>query len=309
MSLELHVAPVQGHTDAAWRHFHNKVYDGNLTYYTPFIRLEHGEIRKHDLKDYTSPLNKELILIPQVIFRNTEELRPLIEILVENNAKQIDLNCGCPFPLQTAKGRGAGFIGNRKEFEKIPSILEEYPEIDFSLKMRLGMIADNEWEAIIDIINNLKLTHVTLHPRFAKEQYGGEVHLDQFEKFLAESRNPVIYNGDLRTPQDIRNLTDRFPAIKGVMTARGLLGRPSLLKEYESGCDMDKETRLSLMKHFHRELLMHYESVLCGDAQILSKIKPFWEYAEEEIGRKAWKAIRKSVNIAKYNSALALINS
>ena len=42
-------------------------------------------------------------------------------------------------------------------------------------------------------------------------------------------------------------------------------------------------------------------------SQLLSKIKPFWEYAEEEIGRKAWKAIKKAGNVPKYRTALALI--
>ncbi len=61
------------------------------------------------------------------------------------------------------------------------------------------------------------------------------------------------------------------------------------------------------MLGFHRELLDHYTSILCGDSQIISKIKPFWEYAEAEIGRKAWKAIRKAGNMAKYHSAVAMI--
>ena len=61
------------------------------------------------------------------------------------------------------------------------------------------------------------------------------------------------------------------------------------------------------MLKFHRELLHHYESTLCGDAQILSKIKPFWEYAEAEIGRKPWKGIKKASNLAKYHSVVASI--
>ncbi len=307
MSIELHSAPVQGHTDAAWRHFHNKIYGGGLTYYTPFIRLEHGEIRKHDLKDFTSPLNEGLNIIPQVIFRNTEELKSLIDILAENGTQRIDLNTGCPFPLQTAKGRGAGFIRNHDEFARIPELLAQYHDIKFSLKMRLGMSGEDEWEEIIDYINDMELTHVTMHPRFAKEQYGGEVHLDQFKNFIAKSKNPVFYNGDLKTPDDILRIYNDYPGIKGVMTARGLLARPSLLAEYESGKEMPKDMRIEKMMRFHRQLLNHYEETLCGDSQILSKIKPFWEYAENEIGRKAWKALRKSVNMAKYHSALALI--
>jgi tRNA-dihydrouridine synthase len=91
------------------------------------------------------------------------------------------------------------------------------------------------------------------------------------------------------------------------MTARGVLGRPSLAAEYAAGEEMPHEQRLEKMLRFHRLLLTHYSDTLCGDSQILSKIKPFWEYAEEEIGHSAWKAIKKAVNIAKYHSAVAKI--
>ncbi len=61
------------------------------------------------------------------------------------------------------------------------------------------------------------------------------------------------------------------------------------------------------MLSFHRNLLDYYSSTLCGETQLISKIKPFWEYAEDEIGRKAWKAIKKATNLAKYHSAVAMI--
>ena len=78
------------------------------------------------------------------------------------------------------------------------------------------------------------------------------------------------------------------------MTARGVLGRPSLIAEFGRGEGVEPGSKgLKKMLHFHRELLCHYESTLCGDSQILSKIKPFWEYAEEEIGRKARKAVKR----------------
>ena len=89
------IAPVQGHTDAACRHFHKDVYAGDHTYYTPFIRLEKGEFRKHDIKDYTSDLNGNHEVVAQVIFRDMAELRPLVGGLAELGAKKIDLNTGC----------------------------------------------------------------------------------------------------------------------------------------------------------------------------------------------------------------------
>ena len=117
----------------------------------------------------------------------------------------------------------------------------------------------------------------------------------------------IVFNGEVKTSKDIAEVALRFPGISGVMTARGILSRPSLIAEYEEGQDWDREKRIDKMLEFHGKLLHHYESTLCGDSQILSKIKPFWEYAEEEIGRKAWKMIKKASNMAKYHSAVAMI--
>lgn len=303
----MHIAPVQGHTDSAWRHFHSEIYGGSNIYYTPFIRLEKGEFRKHDLKDWLSDLNANHEVIPQVIFRDMKELEPLVSGLAERGAKRIDLNSGCPFPLQTARGRGAAFVGNRDEFAKIPALLAQYPDITFSLKMRLGFSDPDSWKGIIDILNEMSLNHVTLHPRVAKQQYGGEVNLEEFDSFLKASKNNVVYNGELKTPSDIETIKKKFPGLSDVMAGRGILGRPSLFAEYAEGKEWDSERRLRTMIDFHDRLFDHYSAELHGDHQVLSKIKPFWEYAEEEIGRKTWKAIHKAGTLAKYTTALAAL--
>lgn len=303
----IHFAPVQGHTDAAYRHFHQKVYGGNQTYYTPFIRTEKNDIRPRDIKDATSSLNDNLHLVPQIIFRNEKELEILIEKLKILNFREIDLNMGCPFPLQTGHGRGAAVISNHELSKKIVETVNNYPEIKFSAKLRLGLENPDEWKELMPFLNEMELTHVTLHPRVAKQQYGGEVNLEKYAEFLRESKNPVIYNGDILLPSDFEKIIQDFPATKGVMIARGALGRPSLFSEIEEGKEWEKEKRLEKMLEFHRLLFQHYSEVLCGDSQIISKIQPFWEYAENEIGRKAWKAIKKAVNLSKYQTAVAMI--
>lgn len=303
----LYFAPVQGHTDAAYRHFHSKVYSGDQTYYTPFIRLEKDSIRPRDLKDLNSDLNNSLSLVPQIIFKDEKELSKLIEILKENGNKEIDLNMGCPFPLQTGHGRGAATILNEDLARSVIDVIKNNPEIKFSVKMRLGLQDPQEWENLLPYLNEVELSHITLHPRIAKQQYGGEVDLTQFKKFLSQSKNKVVYNGDVLSPQQIKDTFNAFPVINGVMVARGILGRPSLFAEFQEGREWDKEKRLEKMLEFHRLLFNHYSSVLCGEAQVISKIQPFWEYAENEIGRKAWKAIKKASNLAKYQSAVAMI--
>ena len=302
-----HFAPVQGHTDAAYRHYHAMIYGGDQTYYTPFIRLEKDTLRSKDIKDLTNDLNNNIHLIPQIIFRNPYELNLLINILKNKGIKEIDLNMGCPFPLQTGHGRGAATITNKDIANHLEESIQENADITFSVKMRLGLERPDEWKELLPHLNKINLKHIILHPRVAKQQYGGDVNMTEFETFLKESKNPVVYNGDIKTPEDINKILNKYPELDGVMVARGILGRPSLLSEFRNGIEWDKELRKERMLEFHRKLFNHYSSILCGDCQILSKIKPFWEYTEEEIGRKAWKAIKKAVNISKYQTAIAMI--
>lgn len=305
--MNLYFAPVQGHTDAAYRHFHSQHYGGDLTYYTPFIRLEKGTLRQKDLKDLSSELNEGIHLVPQIIFRDEDELNSLVKILHEMGFREIDLNMACPFPLQTGHKRGAATISNSQLAEKVITTIKNYPDVRFSVKMRLGLEKPDEWKILLPYLNSVELSHIALHPRVAKQQNGGEVDLQQFADFLSQSKNPVVYNGDLKTPEDIAEIIRKFPSVEGIMLGRGLLGRPSLANEFKNKNEIEKRERISTMLGFHSELLKHYSSILCGDSQIINKIKPFWEYAEEEMGRKAWKAVRKAVNMAKYQTALALI--
>lgn len=307
MDSKIYIAPIQGHTDAAWRHFHQLAYGGDNLYFTPFIRAEHGGVRDRDIRDYGGPLSANHQLEPQVIFRDMEELDLLLTALGREGAERVNLNMGCPFPLQTGKGRGAGFIANCDEAAKLPQIASRHPEISLSAKMRLGYSETNEWRGIMQVLNSMPLRFIVLHPRVAKQQYGGELDLDMFAGFLKESSNPVVFNGELKTPSDVTAIMERFPGIEGVMLGRGLLGRPSLAAEVTAGEEWTRERRIEEMLRFHDALMAHYEETLCGESQLLSKIKPFWEYSEEEIGRKAWKAIKKAGTLPKYRTALALI--
>lgn len=305
--MKFHFAPVQGHTDAPYRHFHAETYGCDMSYYTPFIRLERGDMRARDVKDFTSELNSGMHLVPQIIFRDAEELTKLVGLVKERGVKEINLNMGCPFPLQTGHGRGAATVANADLADKVAETVNANPDISFSVKMRLGFRDSDEWRVLLPRLNDVKLSYIAVHPRIAKQQYGGDLDFDSFCAILNESRNPVVFNGEIKTPDDISSIITRYPAIQGVMIGRGLLCRPSLIQEYLYGESWDKVKRIDMMLSFHRQLFEHYSSVLCGDSQIVSKIKPFWEYAEEEIGRKAWKAIRKATSMAKYHSAVALI--
>jgi tRNA-dihydrouridine synthase len=159
--------------------------------------------------------------------------------------------------------------------------------------------------ALLPLLNDAPLTHVTMHPRLGRQQYKGDVDLEAFGRFLDGCSHPVVYNGDLTTVDDMKRIVDRFPKVSGLMIGRGLLANPALALEWSSGVPLapaDMANRLSLL---HQSVRESYEARLeGGEKQLLTKLKPFWEYLEPLIGHKAMKAISKSQNMNTYDAAV-----
>lgn len=306
---KIEFAPLQGYTDAIYRTIHNKVFGGINCYYSPFIRLEKGEVRQKDIKDILPENNENINLVPQIIVNSNEEFLKLTESVSNLGYKRIDINMGCPFPLQTKKGRGAALLQNTKHLEDIVESINSINDIDFSIKMRLGMDSAEDAKGALEIINKAKLHHLTIHPRIAKQQYKGEIDYQTFDYIYQNCLHPIIYNGDILSQEDIYNIINIYPKIEGIMIGRGLLAKPYLAMELNKTIRLSVSERLSMIMKLHDAIYDHYSSVMQGEHQLLLKMKTFWEYLDEEIGKKPYKAIKKSVNIKKYELAIRLIGS
>ncbi|MDE7345564.1 MAG: tRNA-dihydrouridine synthase family protein [Muribaculaceae bacterium] len=293
--FKLMAAPLQGLTEAPWRSGHFRLFgerQGDVEYFTPFIRVEKGEVRKRDLRDFTSELNEGLNLTPQIIFRDVEEWRLLVDTLVDAGAKRIDMNMGCPFPPQVRKGRGAGLLSHPKILAEISEAMRQYADsVEFSVKMRLGVNDANEALGLVEILNSMQLRHVTVHPRTASQQYKGELHPDALSDFAAGLRHPVIFNGEVSDPSEIEALVEKFD---GVMAGRGLLRRPTLFAEYRAGLELTVEERERCWLELIKGTTAVLEKMLCGAAQLRDKTRPYWEYAPATMDRKIVKYGKKN---------------
>ena len=115
--FKIFAAPLQGYTEAAWRGFHARLTGCIDEYFTPFLRIEKGEMRRRDLRDLTSQLNEGAKITPQIIFGSIDEFRQLTSTLSQLGFDRIDINMGCPFPPQVHHGRGAGMITRKSSHE------------------------------------------------------------------------------------------------------------------------------------------------------------------------------------------------
>lgn len=304
MNLDIYFAPLQGFTTYAFRNAHNRTFGNIKRYYSPFVRIEHNSFRNKDLKDILPENNAGVTFTPQIIAGTPDEVQKLIDMLVSKGYSDIDINMGCPFPLITKKGKGAGILPYPDKVKAILELLDSYKDITFSLKLRSGMNEAEECMQLVDIINGSRLEYVTMHPRLGINQYKGFADRNIYREFAIKCTKPMIYNGDVKSVEDIVSLEGITDNTVGVMVGRGLLENPALAIEYNEGRQMDKDRKLGLIQQFHTLLYDEYSRTLQGESQILSHLQPIWEYLYPEMEKKQRKKITKCTKLKNYMNAV-----
>lgn len=306
MNYPIHFAPLQGYTDAVYRDTHAEIFGGVATYYTPFVRLEKDGFRNKELRDIAPGDGHPASLVPQLIAATPEEFRRIASLFRAYGYSRADINLGCPFPMQARLHRGSGLLPYRDEVVGLLDTLHEFPEIHFSVKMRLGWDSPEESLALLPWLNSLPLSHITLHPRIGIQQYKGTVDPEAFSHFYDACQLPLFYNGDLCTVEEIRSVTTRFPRLHGVMIGRGLLSYPWLASEYTSGEELASEIKREKLTAFLSLLTERYSRRLeGGEHQLLSKLQAIWDYLLPEAEKRLRKKISKSSRLSAYETAVA----
>ena len=302
--MQIHFAPLQGYTDFEYRSIHARHCGGVDVYYTPFIRWEKGAVRDKDIRDILPENNQGFRLIPQIICSTMDEFNRLVDMVQEQGYKEMDLNMGCPAPMQTKLHRGSGILPCPTLVASMMEEMSKRSEVNFSAKMRLGLNDKDEWKELTDILNNSYLKHLTIHPRVGKQMYKGEVDMQAFHEVYESLRLPIIYNGDITSRAEMQEMQEHYPNLLGIMVGRGLLARPTMAKEFVMNKDLsDMELRNTILA-MHEDMLEVCTRKYKVDSQILLHIHAFWEYMESQIERKIWKRIMKAGNLKNYLEAV-----
>lgn len=304
MQTEISLAPLQGLTDFIFRNSFNKFFKGLDSTYSPFIRIEKGEIRRSKLRDVESELNKGSNLVPQILTNDTEEFLFLANMLTDMGYQEINWNLGCPFPMLARHNLGSGML---KEFKNIDEMLTNIlPKIacKLSLKIRSGYENETDLLELLPLLEKHNLSEIIIHPRTGIQQYKGDVNKDVFEKALEISKHKLTYNGDINSLKDYKAFSKQFPSTNSIMIGRGIIANPFLAMDIK-GIEVEGD-RLEIFKKFHGELLVSYSELLNGDMQILKRMQGFWEYFSLSFtnSRKVYKKIRKVSNATKYVNAV-----
>ncbi len=290
-------APLQGVTDNVWRMAQHSVFGGVDAYYAPFMRVEHGEVLRKDLRDVNPDRNAGTVLIPQILACPPDQALMMVDALQQLGYSRIDINLGCPFPPIALHRKGSGMLAYPDLVEALFKALAAVDGVEYSVKMRLGWDRNDQWRDILPLMDIIKPVNIAVHPRIGKQQYKGELDIEQFEALLAASTWPVVYNGSLRTVEDIEAVERRYPGIAAVMVGSGLAANPGMLAPDATPGDY---------RHFHDLLVDGYtEQLNGGEAQLVRHLQDIWQTFLPGTGHKLFKAIRKSRTLEQYEAAAA----
>jgi tRNA-dihydrouridine synthase len=212
---------------------------------------------------------------------------------------EVNLNAGCPSGTVVAKKKGAGMLEDTEYLERFLDAVFAATPLPISVKTRLGLTDPQEFVRILEIYNQYPIKEVTIHPRVRKQFYDGDVDMEMFRYAMENSKNPLCFNGNLRTLTEVRNFEKAFPQIEAVMIGRGLIGNPAML---ESGGE-------SKLEAFHDALLETYIVEFGGARNAMFRMKENWRHMiwMFEDNEKLWKKLRKCTDVKEYRSIVGEI--
>ena len=310
--MHIYFAPLEGITTYPYRNLHHKYFGGVEKYFTPFLAPgpEQGMSVK-EMRDVLPENNAGVPVVPQILTNRAGDFLLASKKLSEMGYREINLNLGCPSGTVTAKKKGSGFLLYPDDLDRFfdevfSDAAVRNGEFLVSIKTRIGKNEVEEWPELMQVYNRYPIQELTVHPRIQKEFYKGTPHLDVFTDILKESRNPVVYNGDLFTVEKVKEFREKFPTVGTVMIGRGLIRNPALAEmilqeETEPEADI-----LPRIREFHDALFEHYRETMSGDRNLLFRMKDLWSYMLAEVpdSEKLAKKIRKSQHVPEYLAAV-----
>lgn len=299
--MRYYFAPMEGLTDSIYRRAHHKYFSGVDRYYMPFLSptihrsLTHREDRELPMAD-----SEAFAAVPQVLTKVADDFLWAAKVCRDRGYDEVNLNVGCPSGTVVSKGKGSGMLRDTAALNRFLDEIFHGSVLPISVKTRLGLESPEEFPAILDIYNQYPIKELTIHPRVRKQFYNGSVDMDMFRYAAENSKNPLCYNGDLTSAEQINAVSLEFPMVESVMIGRGLVADPGLL------CG---GTDVAALEQFMNALLEEYTVSFGGSRNAMFRLKENWGllHTRFEGVDKLWKKLRKTTDLAEYKAITAEI--
>lgn len=307
MAYQDYMAPMEGITNFIYRNAYQEFYHPMDKYFTPFLAAKHNmRLNAKEIREVSPDTNQGLSVIPQILGNNAEDFIHLAKLLKENYGHQeVNLNLGCPSGTVTAKGKGAGFLGEPEKLDAFLDTIYSCLDMEISIKTRVGTDSEEEWEHLIEIYEKYPVKELIIHPRLLKDYYKFTPRLEVFRQGVEHLHMPVGYNGNLFTVEDYRSFSAQFPKTEIFMFGRGVIANPGLLSEIRDQEAPDKKK----LRAFHDRIYSEYQKIVPEEKNVLFRMKELWNYMAPGFSHyeKPAKRIRKAQHFGEYEAAVNVL--
>lgn len=311
--MKYYLAPMEGITTYIYRNAYEHYFHNIDRYFTPFI--VNKRMGNREKQDVLPEHNRGMDVVPQIMTNRAEDFLEVAKQLADYGYQTVNLNLGCPSGTVVAKKRGAGFLAQPEELDAFLSEVYEKSPIRISIKSRIGLEEESEWERLMEIYQKYPVEELILHPRTQKDFYKAPPRLNAYAMAEQTFSFPLCYNGEIHSVEKMQEITAQFPKTERVMLGRGILKNPGLVQaiKYSRGELTDElptqGTQKETLRGFHDEIYEGYREIMSGDRNTLYKMKELWSYMGQSFTNpeKYMKKIRKTERLTEYESIVAAL--
>jgi tRNA-dihydrouridine synthase B len=222
----------------------------------------------------------ETPLFYQIIGANEADIGPAVEKLHRLGAQGIDLNLGCPAPMQRRQGAGAMLAGNHKQLSKVLACLRKSTDLPVSVKIRLGhhLVIDN-LRSFCLFLEGEGVNMITIHARLNGEKFCRKPRWAVIGEIKDCVSIPILANGGIFSPVDARRCLELSHA-DGVMIGRGAVERPWLCDDIARevyGIGVGMGTKKRERSEIYSEFITLLEKRFAPERR-LGRLKQFTRY-------------------------------
>lgn len=172
----------------------------------------------------------------QIYGREPDIMAEAARIVAEAGPDIIDINFGCPVKKVAGKGAGAGLLRDIPKMLAITKAVVNAVNLPVTVKTRLGW--DHNSKIIVELAERLQdcgIKALTVHGRTRSQMYTGDADWEMIAAVKANPRLdiPLIGNGDITTPEKVREAFDRY-GVDGVMVGRASIGAPWIFRQMKA---------------------------------------------------------------------------
>ena len=295
--MQYYFAPMEGLTDSVFRRLHHTYFPGVDRYYMPFISpTQHRTLTNREARELPMADSVPFTAIPQILTKVAEDFVWAAEQCAQRGYREVNLNLGCPSGTVVSKGKGSGMLADPDNLDRFLDAVFSASPIPVSVKSRLGVTDPQEFPKLLEIYNRYPILELTLHPRVRKAFYSGSVDMEMFAYCAENSKNPLCYNGDICSLEDISRIESQFPQVRSVMIGRGLIGDPGMLTP--------GGTTAEALEGMFDAMLDEYMVLFGGSRNAMFRLKEHWGMLINrfEDSEKLGKRLRKTTDLEEYKA-------